>query len=91
MSEEAARRAPMLNLRQMVDRYSSVAAKFGEEIPLASFALQPQETEALFNAMDEDYHISRFLHFSKREGTAYNVSGSPVTHVSIDAEIESIL
>jgi hypothetical protein len=91
MSEEATRRAPMWNLKQMVDRYNSVVAKFGDETPLASFGLQPQETETLFNVMDEDYHISRFLHFSKREGTSYLISGSEATHVSIDPAIQSIL
>ena len=80
-----------MNLKQMVDRYNSVAAKFGDEIPLTSFGLQPQETETLFNVLDEDYHISRFLHFSKREGTAYIISGSEATHISIDPAIQSIL
>lgn len=81
----------MLSLKQVVERYRAAAAKFGDAVPLSSFGLTPDETQNLFAALDEDYHISRFLQFSKQEGTAYIISGSEATHVAISAEIETVL
>jgi hypothetical protein len=91
MSEEATRRAPMLSLKQVVERYRAAASRFGDAVPLSSFGLTQQETQNLFSALDEDYHISRFLQFPRQEGTAYTISGSEATHVAIDAAIETIL
>jgi hypothetical protein len=81
----------MKNLREIVDRYSSLATSFGDPIALSAFALSPEETETLFSAFDEDYHISRFLHFSRGEGSAFLISGESVTHVSFDPAIRSAL
>jgi hypothetical protein len=81
----------MMPLRELVDRYLAVAASFGTSVVLSSFALGPAETERLFSAYDEDYHISRFFHFSQETGTSFSINGFPATHVSIDAEIQSIL
>jgi hypothetical protein len=91
MSAEAQRRAPMMPLRELVDRYLSVALHFGIPIALSSFALTPAETERLFSGYDEDYHISRFFHFSQDTGAPLSINGFAATHVAIDAEIESIL
>jgi hypothetical protein len=91
MSVEATRRAPMMPLRELVDRYLAVAASFGTPVLLSSFALGPAETERLFSGYDEDYHISRFFHFSQETGTSFSINGFPASHVSIDAEIQSIL
>lgn len=100
MSAEAARRAsskgsrppnPMIPLRELVDRYRSLAGEFGKPVSLAAFQLSPAETERLFSSYDEDYHISRFFHFTQSDGTRFSINGIPVTHVSLDAEIESIL
>jgi hypothetical protein len=91
MSAEAPRRAPMMPLRELVDRYLSVAARFGIPVPLSSFALSPAETERLFSGYDEDYHISRFFDFSQDAGPAFSINGFPATHVAIDPEIQSIL
>jgi hypothetical protein len=91
MSSEATRHAPMMPLRELVDRYLSVAVTFGISAALASFALSNAETERLFSSYDEDYHISRFFHFSQDAGAQYSVNGFPATHVAIDSEIESIL
>jgi hypothetical protein len=88
---EATRRAPMMPLRELVDRYLSVATKFGVPVTLSTFALSHAETEQLFSGYDEDYHISRFFHFSQDQGAPYSINGFPATHVAIDAEIESIL
>ena len=81
----------MLSLREVVDRYLAVAGKFGEPVALSAFHLSPADTRALFNVLDEDYHLSRFLHFSHAEGEACVISGASVTHLSIDSGIQSML
>ncbi len=81
----------MMTLRELVDRYLSAAVTFGIPVALSSFALGQSETERLFSSYDEDYHISRFFHFSQDAGTQFFINGFPATHVAIDAEIESIL
>ncbi len=91
MSAEGARQAPMMPLRELVDRYLSAAARFGIPVALSSFALSPVETERLFSGYDEDYHISRFFHFSLDAGAPLSINGFPATHVAIDREIQSIL
>jgi hypothetical protein len=91
MSAEAQRRAPMMPLRELVDRYLSVAVHFGTPVALSSLALTPAETERLFSGYDEDYHISRFFHFSQDAGAPLSINGFAATHVAIDAEIQSIL
>ena len=80
-----------MTLRQLVDLYLSHAGQFGEPVTLSSFGLSPAETELLFSSYDEDYHISRFFHFSESDGTRFSINGIPVTHVSLDAEIGTIL
>lgn len=91
MSSEATRRAPMMPLRELVDRYLAAATTFGTPVALSSFGLSPAETERLFSGYDEDYHISRFFHFSQDSGAIFSIDGFPATHVSLDAEIQSIL
>jgi len=81
----------MLSLREVVDRYLAVAGKFGEPVALSAFQLSPTEIQTLFNVLDEDYHLSRFLYFSQAEGEAYLISGARVTHLSIDSAIRSVL
>jgi hypothetical protein len=81
----------MLSLREVVERYLAVAGKFGEPVALSAFQLSPAETQALFNVLDEDYHLSRFLHFSQVEGESYVISGARVTHLSIAPGIQSML
>jgi hypothetical protein len=91
MSGEAARRVSMINLRELVDRYLKLAGHFGEPVALTAFGFPREKTASLFTALDEDYHISRFLHFAQAEGTSFVVSGEPVTHLAIDPAIESLL
>jgi hypothetical protein len=81
----------MMSLREMVDRYLAASRGFGNAVALSSFALGQAETEHLFSGYEEDYHISRFLHFSRTAGTEFAINGFPATHVSIDGEIQSIL
>ena len=80
-----------MNLRELVQRYAELAGKFGTPVALGSFSLSNAETERVFSGYDEDYHISRFLHFSELEGTRYTIDGIAATHVAMDAEIETIL
>ena len=91
MSAEAARRAPLMPLKELVVLYRSLAGEFGKPVALSAFPLSPAETARLFSGYEEDYHISRFLHFSQDQGTPYLINGFPATHVAIDAEIQSIL
>lgn len=81
----------MMPLSDLVERYLSLAGAFGLPVALAEFALSREETERVFSAYDEDYHISRFLHFSDSGGDAYTIDGERATHISIDAEIKTIL
>jgi len=91
MSAKAAGRASIMTLRELVGSYCSHAGKFGEPVALSAFGLTKAETERLFSGYDEDYHISRFFQFSEAGGEKFSVNGIPATHVSLDAEIETIL
>ena len=91
MSAASAGRAPMMPLRDLVQRYLSLARSFGTPISLSAFALTRAETERLFSSYDEDYHISRFFQFSEGEGEKFSINGSPASHVALSPEIESIL
>lgn len=82
----------MMTLRELVERYRSLAGRFGEPVALKAFGLSAIETERFFSSYDEDYHISRFFHFLEGEAaTKFSINGIAATHVSIDAEIETIL
>jgi hypothetical protein len=81
----------MMSLKELVERYAALAGNFGNAVELAAFGLSAEETRNLFSSFDEDYHISRFLHFSHSEGKSYVISAEPVTHVAIDPAIYSIL
>ena len=91
MPSHAATRAPMMPLRELVERYRSLAVHFGTPVALSAFTLSSEETERLFSSFDEDYHISRFFHFSDDTGARFSINGIPATHVSLDEEIQSIL
>lgn len=84
----------MMSLRELVNRYLAASGGFGKPAPLSAFGLSPPETERLFSAYEEDYHISRFFHFSEapQPGAAeFSVNGTTITHVALDAEMQSIL
>jgi hypothetical protein len=80
-----------MTLRQIVEKYLAIAGGFAFLAPLADFGLTPKDVERIFGALDEDYHISRYFHFSQVSGPAYNINGFEQTHISIDAEIQSVL
>ncbi|HEY6129426.1 MAG TPA: hypothetical protein VIW23_14730 [Candidatus Acidoferrum sp.] len=87
---ESAPRAPMISLKELYRVYTTIAAKPGEPVPLSEFKMPAEETEKLFSVFDEDYHISRFFHFSNTGGRQFSINGESATHVSIDPEISSI-
>ena len=80
-----------MELAEVVEKYLAVAGGYGSSIALSSLALSKQEIEDAFSTFDEDYHISRFLHFACAAGANYQINGFPQTHVSIDSEVQSIL
>jgi hypothetical protein len=80
-----------MTLREIVEKYLAIAGGFAYLAPLAEFGLERKEIERIFGAFDEDYHISRFLHFSQISGPAFSINGFEQTHISIDQEIQDIL
>jgi hypothetical protein len=91
MAAHAFSRAPMIPLQELYRMYTAIAAKPGEPVPLSAFQLSRPETERVFSAFDEDYHISRFFHFHNSNGDEYNINGQVATHVVIDPAIRLIL
>jgi len=81
----------MTTLRDIVEKYLAIAGGFTFLAPPADFGLEHKETELLFGSLDEDYLISRYLHFSQVSGPTYNINGFKQTHISIDQEIRSVL
>jgi hypothetical protein len=86
-----------MNLRELVEKYRALAGGFGRPLPLAAFGLARPEAERLFGALDDDYHISRFLHFSldpaleHAPDKTYQINGFAQSHLSMGAGIEEIL
>lgn len=81
----------IMTLREIVEKYLAVAGGFGFLAALSEFGMEQHEVERVFGALDEDYHTSRFLHFSQVSGTPYSINGFDQTHISIDADVESVL
>jgi hypothetical protein len=81
-----------MRLTEIVEKYRQLAGGFGKSVPLANFGFTREETEKLFSDLDEDYHISRFFHFSMAVGaTAFTINGFAQSHLSIDADIQKAL
>jgi hypothetical protein len=78
-------------LGELVKKYLVVAGGYGKSVEISSLGYSREDTERAFDALDEDYHISRFFHFRNDGGEAYQINGFPETHISIDSEIQSIL
>jgi hypothetical protein len=92
MTTEATRRAPFMSLKELTDLYRSLVHAFGDPIPISKFGFSIEETERLFSGFDEDYHISRYFHFTEQSASQrYSIDGFPATHIAIDPEIETIL
>jgi hypothetical protein len=80
-----------MTLPELVKRYLAIAGEFGKPAALSAFGLPPGETEKIFGALDEDYQISRFLHFEMSGGREFVINGFLQTHARMDAEIQSLL
>jgi hypothetical protein len=80
-----------MTLRELVNKYLEIAGGFSFLAPLADFGMERAEAERVFGAFDEDYHISRYIHFTQVSGPAYKINGFEQTHVSMDEEIQTIL
>jgi hypothetical protein len=80
-----------MNLREAVEKYLSMAGEYGKFVALESLGFPHEVTERIFSVFDEDYNISRFLHFRNQSGESFLIGGFPQTHVSIDAGIQAIL
>jgi hypothetical protein len=84
-----------MNLKELVEKYLAAAGSYGKPVPLGALGISREETERVFDFLDEDYHISRFFHFqnaaSAGAGASFQINGFPQTHISIDAEIRDIL
>ncbi len=86
-----------LTMKEIVERYKKAAGGFGKTVPLGALGISREDTERAFDMLDEDYHISRFVHFVNAAGAgagggaSYSINGFPQTHVAMDAEIEGIL
>lgn len=79
------------NLCELVEKYLAAAGSYGKAVPISALGLAREEAERLFSALDEDYHISRYLHLQNAAGASYTINGFPQTHVSLDPEIQTIL
>lgn len=80
-----------MSLREIVERYLNVAGGYGKVIPISALGLTRAEAEKSFDILDEDYNISRFIHFMCAAGADYSINGFPQSHLSIDPDIQSIL
>jgi hypothetical protein len=84
-----------MRLPEVVKKYLAVAGGYGKSVTIASLEIPREETERVFDFLDEDYHISRFFHFRDASGgdasAAFLINGFPQTHIAIDQEIQSIL
>lgn len=80
-----------MTLHEAIDKYLAVAGGYGKAVALADFERSHEEIERSFSLFDEDYHISRFIHLRNDSGEVFQINGFPQTHVSIDAEIQTIL
>ncbi|HEV3219842.1 MAG TPA: hypothetical protein VGZ48_08725 [Candidatus Acidoferrales bacterium] len=63
-----------MQLRDIVEKYRLLEWDLGKPVELSKFGLSREETERVFSIFDEDYHISRFFHFTN----AANAAGAGV-------------
>jgi hypothetical protein len=78
----------------VVKKYRDLAGDFGTAVSLSDYNFPRANAEKFFSDLNDDYQISRFLHFQNREAEnfpVFQISGFPQTHVTLHAEIESLL
>ena len=80
-----------MELNEIIQKYLAAAGRYGRSVAFTELGLSREVIEDVFGSFDEDYHISRFFHFTESDGAKFSIDGIPATHVSIDPEIRSIL
>ncbi len=80
-----------MTLKELVEKYLAVAGGYGMPVPLASLGFARERAEIALSQFDEDYHISRFIHFHDESGESFQINGFPQTHVSIEDGIQAVL
>jgi hypothetical protein len=83
-----------MRLPEVVKKYLAAAGEYGKFVSIASMGIPREETEGVFDFLDEDYQISRFFHFRNAAAAgaaAVVINGFQQTHISIDPEIQAIL
>ena len=83
-----------MRLPEVVKKYLVAAGGYGKFVSIASMGIPREETEGVFDFLDEDYQISRFFHFRNAAAAgaaAVVINGFQQTHISIDPEIQAIL
>ena len=80
-----------MELAALIERYLAASGGYGKPAAISALELTRGEAERALSQFDEDYMISRFLHFANSAGEAYRVNGFPQTHITIDAAIQSSL
>jgi hypothetical protein len=59
-----------MQLSDIVEKYRKLEWDLGKPVELSRFGLTREETERIFSIFDEDYHISRFFHFTNAANAA---------------------
>jgi len=85
-----------MNLETLIEKYRALTAgAFAQPVALAAFGLDAPETARVFSQFDEDYHISRYFHFTDQRPSAnapaFSINAFPQTHVSLDPAILELL
>ena len=84
-----------MRLPEVVKKYLAAAGGYGKFVSIASMGIPREETERVFDFLDEDYHISRFFPFRNAAAAGADapivINGFQQTHISIDPEIQAIL
>jgi len=83
-----------MDLAGVVKKYRELVGGLGPAVSLSDFGFPRADAEKFFSELDEDYQISRILHFQNREAEhfpVFRINGFPQTHITLDAEIESLL
>ncbi|MFZ0821953.1 MAG: hypothetical protein WAM91_17960 [Candidatus Acidiferrales bacterium] len=59
-----------MQLSDIVEKYRKLEWDLGKPVELSRFGFSREETERVFSVFDEDYHISRFFHFTNAANAA---------------------
>jgi hypothetical protein len=87
----------LITLREIVDRYRDHAGGFGQAVALEKLGFDTKDLEATLSGFDEDYRINRFLQLTldpllkDDPRKVLRINGFAQSHISIAAEIETIL